>query len=115
MGPHSDNRTPFPGHVAPTARWVIGRDPYGDSRYLIHNDGPRFTAKIGRDENEGVLSGLSYELPDGRSLYDFIWLDPLPNERAFRTLMSSAVEALATHRARSRSRRLSRDTSVPDR
>lgn len=83
----------FPYREYRTARWIIGRDPYGDKHYLMHNEYPMFLAKIGTGD-EGILSGLSYGMSDDRSLYDFNWLDPNPGEIGFLNLMREAEDAL---------------------
>lgn len=83
----------FPSHEYLTARWIVGRDPYGDKRYLVHNEYPMFLAKIGADR-EAILSALSYGMTNDRSLYDFVWFDPYPGEVAFLNLMREAEDAL---------------------
>jgi hypothetical protein len=81
-------------HEAPTASWIFGRDADGEQRYVIHTEAPAFIAKLADNDEEGVLSGLSYALSDGRSLYDFIWFDEVPAENELRTLLAEAERAV---------------------
>jgi len=84
----------YDGHESPTARWILGRDAQ-DVRYILHVGTPAFLAKVAFDEETGVLSGLSYALINGGSLYDFLWFDDHPGDAAFRNLMLEAEQALS--------------------
>lgn len=75
------------GHELPTARWVVGHDAFGRQAYVVHTAEPAFIAKLSSDSDEGVLSGLSFAMQDGRSLYDFLWHDSPPDGRAFDELL----------------------------
>jgi len=85
----------YDGHESPTAKWILGRDAYANVRYIIHVAAPAFLAKVAPDDETGILSGLSYALSNGRSLYDFLWFNEHPGDAAFRELMREAEAALA--------------------
>lgn len=76
------------------AGWIMGQDVHSSQDYIIHTQAPAFIAKIAHDSNEGILSGLSYATNAGRSIYDFVWFDAVPNKRAFFQLMRDAEAAL---------------------
>lgn len=82
------------GHESPTAEWVVGVDAFGTQQYIFHTSEPCFLAKVAANEDEGVLSDLSYALNDGRSLYDFVWFDELPGQDALRALLRVADDAV---------------------
>ncbi len=86
----------YPSHVRAVARWLVGQDAFEDQAYLVHTEYPAFFAKVGIDEDEGLLSGVSYAMRDDRSLYDFVWYDPFPGETGFLSLMREAEDALAS-------------------
>ena len=85
---------PLRGHVSPIARWIIGRDAFSEQEYLFHTEYPVFFAKVGRDDETGILSGLSFAMRGQGSLYDFFWFDPFPENAAFLELMREAEDAL---------------------
>lgn len=84
----------YPGHEEPTARWVLGRDAGGGRDYLVHLAMPRFVAKVGEDEDDGLLASFAYALQDGRSLYDFVWLDEPPTSTRLLKLLEAAEDVL---------------------
>lgn len=87
--------TAHPGHEHATADWLLGADPQGEHRYIVHVAHPAFLAKVADAETEGVLSGLSYGTGTGGTIYDFLWFDEFPGDEAFRALMRLAEEVLA--------------------
>ena len=87
------------GHEQPTARWVVGHDAFGRQAYLVHTAEPAFMAKLGSHPDEGVLSGLSFAMHDGRSLYDFLWYDSQPERPAFDELLQEAQLAVLREKA----------------
>lgn len=82
------------GHEAPTANWVVGRDAFGTQQYVLHTGAPGFFAKISDDEDGGALSSFSYAMTDGRSLYDFVWLDDPPAGNSLRDVLRQADAAI---------------------
>lgn len=80
-----------------TAKWIFGQDAFTAQDYFVHTEYPAFLAKIGHSEREGILAPLSYGTKDGRSFYDFIWLDPYPGDIPFLALMREAEDALQTY------------------
>jgi len=88
----------FPRREIHTARWIIGADAYSGQDYLFHTDYPTFFAKIGHSLKEGFLSRLAHAAGEDRCFYDFIWLDPPPDEITFQGLMREAEEALKARR-----------------
>jgi hypothetical protein len=87
-------------------RWLAARDaldgefdePQG---YIVHQSEPRFTARWCIGDPAG-LPGLTYadvadpgeDDRDNLTLYDFVWIDDMPDEGNFRLLMRKAVVAL---------------------
>ena len=90
---HSKRKQP-PYYVSPFARWIVGKDAYSEQQYLLHVAYPMFVAKISRDPDGGILSGLSYEGDNGWHFFDFFWSDPFPEGDAFLSLMREAEAAL---------------------
>jgi len=86
------------GHADPTATWIVGRDAFGDQAYIMHTVSPAFIAKLGRREEDGILSGLAYATSDDRSIYDFVWFEEFPSSGLFQRLMREAETALRSSR-----------------
>lgn len=84
----------FPRREIHTARWIIGSDAYAGQDYLFHTDYPAFFAKIGHSLKDGFLSRLAHVAGEDRCFYDFVWLDPLPDDVTFLNLMREAEDAL---------------------
>ena len=89
-------------------RWIVGRDALDseldvrapDSRcdgYLVHMSEPRFVCRWTTADEGAPLSGLVYSDDgdgDPLDLYDFLWIDDMPDDTGFRVLIESAIEAL---------------------
>ena len=93
----NSRRTQPPYYVSPFARWIVGKDAYSEQEYLLHAAYPMFVAKISRDSDAGILSGLSYEGDNRWNFFDFFWFDPFPEGDAFLSLMREAEAALDEH------------------
>lgn len=80
----------------PHDEWILGRSPHSHRRYLIHTVEPRFIAEIfTADDPEGILSGLSYELPDGCTLANLVFSDDVPTWEALIILLGKAGHVIA--------------------
>jgi len=89
-----------PGHESPTANWIVGRDAHETQSYIIHTAAPRFIAKLAADNLEGTLSVLSCALSDGRTVYDFVWLDQPPAQMSdLRRIVDGVEKALESARS----------------
>jgi hypothetical protein len=100
MAPHVRNNLIelFPRREIVTARWIIGSDAYAGQDYLFHTDYPAFFAKIGHSRSDAFLSRLSHSTSADRIFYDYVWLDPPPDEVTFLSLMREAEDALQARR-----------------
>gem|GEM_PF-4335597 len=79
----------------PHDEWIQGHCPQTHRHYMIHTVAPRFIAEIfDEDDPEGILSGLSYELPDGRSLGNLVFDDDVPAWEALVLLLGKAGNVL---------------------
>lgn len=77
----------------PLPIWIFGDGLDGTRRFLIRTDSPRFIAELfSEDDDAGVVADLSFALSDGRSLANFTWLDPPPED--YLPLLRQADDAL---------------------
>lgn len=88
----------YPRREQYTARWIIGTDAYAGQEYLFHAEYPAFVAKIGQSVREGIHSRPFHATEDNRCYYDFVWLDPQPDEMTFGSLMREAEDAFKARR-----------------
>ena len=58
--------------------WLWGDNVGGARSYIIHTSVPRFICRIGDDDQ--VHPPFEYELADEEGLFDFIWIDPPPED-----------------------------------
>lgn len=88
-------------------KWIIGAGSASTIEYIIHTEHPRFIAKLwdaDRDDDdadairESPYLAFSLEIPNGDTLYDFVWLDPaIYDEDILRGLGDSACNAIEMH------------------
>jgi len=91
------------GSAGHPEEWLVAESLDGKRTYLMHLRWPRFVGRVfDEEDDEGVLDTLSVGLPDGQSLAEIIWLDPVdlethPAESALVDLARRAGEALAEY------------------
>lgn len=83
-------------------RWLMGQDPFKANdpvHYMIHQKTPRFTARwcfgspISPPKDP---SRIFVEQGDGDAVhvFDFIWIDEPPDDKAFDKLMNEGIDAI---------------------
>jgi hypothetical protein len=71
--------------------WIFGQSARGDRRYVVHTGKPAFVAELFAEcDPNGILHGLSYDLADGRSLANFMFLEEPTDEVAKHKLLRRA-------------------------
>lgn len=77
----------------PLPLWLFADGLDGTRNFLIRTEAPRFIAEVfAEDDDAGILAELSFALSDGRSLANFTWLDPQPED--YLPLLRQADNAL---------------------
>jgi len=74
----------------PLPKWMFSDDQLWTRHFVVHTEAPRFTAEI----LDSAISGLTYELYDGRVLCNFHWLDEPPGTDRLVELFGAADRAM---------------------